>query len=178
MRHHVNYMVKYFACFSAEFVSVYYGDKVYRSSDEVSSTSGVLRKSSNLNLKFLESRTILEGLDKVAEAIPIWMLEMRKLAKLFIWLEFSPVSEDQVRLLRLILSLPIMDGYGRADKYLLAPKSAADQEIKQDIANAFSQRIRLLHSRAISNKIMPIDEETWFRGSIGFMKSTSAADKV
>lgn len=179
MRHHVNYMVKYFAFFSAEFVSVYYGDKVYRTSDKVSSSSGTVRATHNLNLRFLGSRMILEGLDVVAETIPTWILDMRKLAKLFIWLEFSPTSEDQIRLLGLILSLPIMGGgYGRADKYLLAPKSAVDQEIGDHISKAFSQRIRLLHSRAVSNKIMPIDEETWFRGSIGFMKSTSAADRV
>lgn len=106
MRHHVNYMVKYFAFFSAEFVSVYYGDKVYRTSDEVSSSSGTVRATRNPNLRFLGSRMILEGLDVVAETIPTWMLDMRK----FIWLEFSPTSEDQIRPLGLILSLPIMVG--------------------------------------------------------------------
>lgn len=88
MRHHVNHMVQYFAFFSAEFVSVYYGDKVYRNSHEVSPSSGTVRVTRNPNLKFLRSQTILEGLDKVMEAVPVWMVEMRKWVRVFTWLDF------------------------------------------------------------------------------------------
>ena len=141
MRHHVNYMVKYFSFFSKVFQCLYYGDKIFQTANEIPNVTGEYCSFANPNLSFLNSKTVKDGYTLLNEAIPAEMKEFLKLARYFMFLEFDPRDAKQVRLLCSILSLLIIGGYGRADKWTLAPKSSTDQHITEKIADHFYDRL-------------------------------------
>lgn len=79
----------------------------------------------------------------------------------------------------MLLTLPVMCGYGRPDKYLATPQSVKDIDYSSsDISTEMKHVVKQLHNNAIGNGYQPLRREEWETSVLGFMKSTSAAEKV
>lgn len=178
LRAHITNIIKYFACFSREFVSISYQDGVNRTPKDIKIKTAVRRVCANPNLKFLDSNILL-GIRKDMEKAFCAMPDFLKLVKVFMYVEFDPSDRPQVRFLSMLLSLPVLGGYDRADKYLATPHSEEDRGFEDaDISREMYDVVRQLHSNATKHGYHPLEVREWERATLGFMKSTSAAEKV
>jgi len=107
------------------------------------------------------------------------MKNFKELSRVFMYLEFEPTSKEQVRFLSMLLSLPIMGGYGRADKFLVTSRSEEDLDFTaSEINSEMREVVGKLHKNSIDHGFHPLRPDEWERALLGFMKSTSAAEKV
>lgn len=132
----------------------------------------------NPNRDFMSSKILTEIREEMKKAFAT-MPNFRSLAKIFMFLEYDPTSRDQARFLSLLLALPVMGGYGRANKFLATSHSEEDLDYSEsDISKEMYDVVKRLHENAIDHGFHPLRVEEWERATLGFMKSTSAAEKV
>lgn len=178
MRHAIAWIVKYFGFFSEKFVSIHYGDEVYDKPGNIQIKKGIRRVFKNPNLYFVDDESshkeYIEMLNLCVE-IP----ELYRLCQVCMFIQFDPSNRSYVRLLRMLLMLPMMGGFGRTNKYIVAPRSAEnDDDIVNNIGDVVKNNMMRLHREAVTNGFEPVRGNDWQRVTCGFYKSTASAEKV
>lgn len=108
------------------------------------------------------------------------MVEMRKMCIHFMLVEFDPNSQMQASLLSLLLTLSIMGGYGRADKYISTPKPMDDiSNLHPDIEETtFINVLKRSHDVAFESGYQPMNSNERERPVMGCYKLTGASEKI
>lgn len=95
------------------------------------------------------------------------------------FIQFDPSNREYIRLLRMLLMLPMMGGFGRTNKYIVAPRSSEnDEDIVNNIGDVVKNNVLRLHREAVTNGFEPVRGNDWQRVTCGFYKSTASAEKV
>uniref|UniRef100_A0AAU7E235 RNA-directed RNA polymerase n=1 Tax=Mops bat reovirus TaxID=3141894 RepID=A0AAU7E235_9REOV len=177
MRHVIAWAVKYCGFFSERFYSIYYGDETLSQPGNVPVRVGKRVDRMNPNLKFIDSEALFkeqkEMIDMCGE-----VTELKKFVSVCLFVPFDPAIREHVRLLRLMLCLPMMGGFGRTDKYVVAPRTAKnDNDITNEIGSVMKENVKRLHSEACRKGFHPIKPDEWRRVTCGFYKSSASAEK-
>uniref|UniRef100_A0AAU7E2K3 RNA-directed RNA polymerase n=1 Tax=Coleura bat reovirus TaxID=3141869 RepID=A0AAU7E2K3_9REOV len=180
-RHVIPWIVKYWAYFSDEFITLWYGDGLHPKKEDIPVLRPQIRKTANPNHLFLNNRGIYIEWSEMFEVVKE-MPEFMRILTVSPFCEFDPDDVDTVRMLGLLLKLPVMGGFGRADKYASAPRSADENLIKDeektDIADTMFRNCLKLFDEANQERYMPLSPEDWTRTSFGYFKSTGASENV
>lgn len=177
LRNVIPFMVKYCAFFSGEFDCIASETSASGGQHDVS-TFGRREKHNNPNIKLIESTVIRETYIDMLELVDERSRNLRDFLRICPFVEFDPTNQSQSRFLSLLLSLPILGGYGRANKISCMVGTKKIKDDMEEIGSRFEMRLRQLHEEAISHGYVPVSENEAPRASLGFMKSTSAAEKV
>lgn len=93
LRSHMTNLVKYFACFSSEFVSIYYCDNLNKTAKEMSIRTRNLKVSYNPNLAYKDSKILSDIRKEMFESFR-GMRNFSELSEIFMYLEFDPTSRE------------------------------------------------------------------------------------
>lgn len=172
--------VKYCAFFSKQYRHIFYSEDIFVSTADIPRVIGEHRVSEkNPNECFIDSFTLHNEMIEMLEVIPKEGKLLRTFLRRSLFLEFDPGNRSHVRWCRLLLALPIMGGFGRADKYAAAPVSADNYSmIVNDVGERMKNLVVRLHREALDHRIMPVTPEDWRRISFGYFKSTGASESV
>lgn len=119
--------------------------------------AGIKKNGTNPNLKFIKSKTLSEirrGMRRAFADMPNFL----SLVRIYVYVKFDPRNQAKVRFLSMLLSLPVLGRYGRADKYLATPHSEDDAGFEdKDISREMYDVVKQLHHNAISHGFHPLE---------------------
>lgn len=180
-RHVIPWIVKYWAFFSKEFVTYWYGDELHPSKDGIPVLRPKLMKTRNPNRIFIENRGLYQEWSEMFEVVRD-MPEFAKLITVCLFCEFDPDSFETVKMMGTLLKVPVMGGFGRADKYVSAPRSAPEDLVnehdKTSIAESVFRNCLKLFDEAHQERYTPVTPDDWVRTSFGYFRSTGASENV
>lgn len=118
---------------------------------------------------FLDGYKLHNEMLEMLYSIPKEGILLRAFLRHNLFLDFDPGNRSHVRWCRLLLALPIMRGFGRADKYAAAPVSADNKDmITNDVGERMKNLVVRIHHEALDHRIMPVTPEDWRRISFGY----------
>nr|AVM87459.1 RNA-dependent RNA polymerase [Wenling scaldfish reovirus] len=179
MRNGMTWMVKQWSVMvPISKIITYEGKKVY---DKASSTrmrygkiKYVRNKNAEMNGFEERRREIIDTRGEMDEAGHVGIFSL--LVDLCLWLDFDPEDKNHIGILTVLLSIPLLGGYGRSMKKASAPETVK-MDINYDMHNQqFYRNLMRYFREAKDIGITNIPDNEWRRGLVSLLKSTSSGE--